>query len=948
MANSRTAGLLIPVVLLGIVSRPQAEERRLNLVRDHRPSDTLRIRETGENEYEWSLPDGLGQRLDLDLGRLGVDPNDYDELRFEIKPQGSQVGLHATLYGMPTENELTSWYAKFRTATDAWSTGRFDLRVDDDGAQYPERFGDFEPGVLRFELYPRRLGLPGEPQWRKAILRNPRLIKWAVAVDFDPRDVRIVTAGDEISFTYPLRLENRTDRPLEATVEIDPEQGLEHFKAEPHGTVGVGLAAGEAKIVPIRLFMAAADAAKLPPAHAERICPRVSVAGLPGSDVQPLLGYRNWHLWAVVPVRHEPVTPAAFQARVAASGRHMNVETWKTGVLRRADAVLEHDWPAFDWLTPGLKPNSPVPFYGQSYRCPDCTGQKLRADPPNGITRHVCDRCRKVFENDPKLDQCARQEYFAGRFADVRTLATAWLLSGADKYADKAITIMLAYADAHPTMTVSGDRSTGGSSRLGKNTLIVSWSLPALAEGYALLEAYPGLEAAARKRIDEFLIDAAVRQQRHGCEFNNQQAEHLRSYASVALATGFWPLLGEAVHGDFGWHQMVDHGYSEDGIGNEGQAYHMASWQAQNHLAKFALERGLDLMTPRFKRVYDGSLAMGYGSGEHYELAYRVFKDPSYLGKINARRQYAGEDAILAGVPAAPPAESVPAVSKLLDGQGYIFLRRGNAADSWEIHLNYKEQFDRTEADRFTTFFYRNGGQVDGTVGRLSYTVPGGGWMYATAAHNLIVIDGGDSRATVGELLAYQGDGETPHAVVADSPPGTLYEGVRQLRAIALLGDAYVVFDRVVCEQPRTIDRYQWGKGRPTFAFKTEPATPAGIPKAGRFQEIEGGGCGKELRLDFANGLKMRLVSDHDLTGYKAVSFGGYLGNPMEVTWARVDDAREASFLAAFSYGADAEPPAVRIVKSTADEIVVEVTGKDKTRTLTIRPRQKQAAVAVP
>ena len=87
----------------------------------------------------------LGQKLDMGLKKLGVDPNHYDELHFEIKPLGSQVGLHATLFGMPTENELTSWYTKFRTATDKWSTGRFDLRVDDNGADLRASSGGSRP-----------------------------------------------------------------------------------------------------------------------------------------------------------------------------------------------------------------------------------------------------------------------------------------------------------------------------------------------------------------------------------------------------------------------------------------------------------------------------------------------------------------------------------------------------------------------------------------------------------------------------------------------------------------------------------------------------------------------------------------------------------------------------------------------------------------------------------
>ena len=99
------------------------------------------------------------------------------------------------------------------------------------------------------------------------------------------------------------------------------------------------------------------------------------------------------------------------------------------------------------------------------------------------------------------------------------------------------------------------------------------------------------------------------------------------------------------------------------------------------------------------------------------------------------------------------------------------------------------------------------------------------------------------------------------------------------------------------------------------------------------------------MRLDFANGLKMRLVSDQDLTGYKAISFGGYMGTPMEVTWARLDNCKEATFLSVFSFGKDTEPPAARIVKSSEDEIVIEVKSKDKTYTVTVKPKEKKAEV---
>ena len=132
--TSTTGRMCIAMVLALMTVAAGAAERvlLLDLAKQHEANEKLQIKELAKGEFEWSLPDGLGQKLDMDLKKLGVDPNNYDELRFDLKPVGSQVGLHATLFGMPTENELTSWYTKFRTATDTWSTGRFDLRVDDD------------------------------------------------------------------------------------------------------------------------------------------------------------------------------------------------------------------------------------------------------------------------------------------------------------------------------------------------------------------------------------------------------------------------------------------------------------------------------------------------------------------------------------------------------------------------------------------------------------------------------------------------------------------------------------------------------------------------------------------------------------------------------------------------------------------------------------------------
>jgi hypothetical protein len=73
---------------------------------------------------------------------------------------------------------------------------------------------------------------------------------------------------------------------------------------------------------------------------------------------------------------------------------------------------------------------------------------------------------------------------------------------------------------------------------------------------------------------------------------------------------------------------------------------------------------------------------------------------------------------------------------------------------------------------------------------------------------------------------------------------------------------------------------------------------PAKLPERGRFTEVVTGAAGKELWLDFENDLRMRLVCDQDMSGGKARTYGGFGQNMMDVTWARVESAKEANFLA--------------------------------------------------
>jgi len=926
--------------LLGLLSHTSAVSAERVVLLDltqHDPADKADLAKVGEGVFEWSLPTGEAQTIRLDLGQLGVDPRQFDELRFDIQPQGSQVGLHMLLGGFPTENAVSSWYLKFRAPAGEWASGRYELRVDDDGVFRRETL---PPNTLRLRLYRRILGFPGEPKWRKALIRQPRLVRLRVAASFDLLETEIVEDAGEVAYVYRLGVENRTDQPLTAKLAPDSARTLKHFSVAAPAAVALG--PRERKVVPVRVFIPRRRAMALPPLYAEPAFPRLTIEGVADSDAVPWMGYRPWPMWGVVPIFHRATwTPATLQAFLDARQQALpQIQGWRARVMRRADEVVKVAWP--------VPPQELLPAgFDQAYRCHGC-GVWLRPVEPTEFRKHVCPKCKKVVEGKEGIDRAYVSRYLGRLFGDVRTCALAYLLTGNEGYAKKAVEVMLAFADKIPGVKPVGIRSTSGGARLVTSTLHTSYKLPALAEAYLFLAGAPCLDEGARARIERFLNDEAARVARHAVEYSNQTAEHFRAYGSVGIATRFWPLAAEAIHGEFGWHEQVDYAYSEEGVGHEAGAYHRSIFGAMNAFAELAHDQGMNLLTARFKRVFDGSLLMDNGSGVSYELAYRVYRDPAYLRILAEERKHPAESTFLRGVLGIPRADAMPVTSAVLRGTGYIFLRSGNVADSREIRLNYIKPFDRHENDKFATFFYRNGRPVDATVGRITYSSPHSAWMAATAAHNTIVVDGADQRPREGALVACDLSPRAPLAVVVTDPKAPLYEGVSQLRGIALIDDAYVVFDRVRAEAPRTIDRYQYGQGKASMKLKTAKveALPH-LPRRGGFTGIEGGPCGKELRLDFGNGLKMRLVADRELQAYKALTVGGYQAQPMEVTFARALGAREVTFLAAFTLGKETEPPALRIRSADKETLVLEVETAAATYAITVEPGKKKASVAV-
>ena len=86
----RSAALQAAIGLLGLLSHASAvsAERVAPLdLTQHDPADKADLKLVGEGLFEWSLPTGDARALHLDLAKLGINPAEFDELRFDIQPK---------------------------------------------------------------------------------------------------------------------------------------------------------------------------------------------------------------------------------------------------------------------------------------------------------------------------------------------------------------------------------------------------------------------------------------------------------------------------------------------------------------------------------------------------------------------------------------------------------------------------------------------------------------------------------------------------------------------------------------------------------------------------------------------------------------------------------------------------------------------------------------------
>ena len=758
---------------------------------------------------ELALPDS-----DVDLER-------YDRLVCDMFFEGSQIMPRISLFEWPGNGEMSNWYGKLEDRPmRKWFHWEVDLKLDDDGLALTPGYAQ-KPRVrttVRLHGYRHFTREPGEPQWRRLRYANVRLVRYPVILEYSRRNPAIEETRERVAVRYAIDLVNRESRSVDARVEL-LTAGLQHFSARlldpelrPYpGNDPIPVPAKGRQTVVLELSMPMAKARSLPALHSEMASLAVWDENLPELRCTPIWGYRPVGFWAAVPVfgLHYP-TPAETMANLQA------MDKIYPGLLAR---TTEHTARTRQELAKPLAMclDGP-PRHNSGYQCPKCNKRTLKvSDAPY---EHTCRQCGAVYGKASGLWQHWIDIHHGNNGNLLLRLARAWQYSGDEAFARKGVELLKLYADnfektknhfpAHPM-----PRSTGSGSRLGCNMLMDAFATPDFFRAFNLLAASPSLSGADRQHIrDDFMLDAAYRMMHHGATFN-QLAEYFRAIFLAAFYSKQWPMAGEALYGSQGWFRLLKDGYTADGIGHEGGAYHRTQMHAMAEVAIVLDPYCKSLWNPRFKQVFVGTAAgsvegIAAYNQEQYEAAYRVYRDPVFLPTVRAyrRAQPVSMTTACQGVVGLPESADLLTTSTDLAGTGYLFLRRGLPDGGHRaLAVNYGMQLDRSENDRMHVQTFVEGVRISGQIARLNYGNKFAENMYRSFGHSVVTVDRQDNAPARVPLVSLQESDGVAAALFCS--PGILHEGSTWYRIVAIVDSHFVVIDHVTSEKPRRVD-WHW------------------------------------------------------------------------------------------------------------------------------------------
>ena len=505
------------------------------------------------------------------------------------------------------------------------------------------------------------------------------------------------------------------------------------------------------------------------------------------------------------------------------------------GILKDADEILAKP----------LEVPAKGGQWGHHYVCKKCS---VRLETKG--TRHVCPNCKKEYTGWP-YDEVVAAGVHKKNWTSVRTLGLAYQLNGAEKYAERARQILLAYADAYVKFPIHDYRGSAvpieKGARAFAQTLDEAIAAIELVWGYDMVYACPKFTADERKHVETELFREIVKTiQRNDMGVSNWQSWHNGAFATIGYCLQDADLVAKAINGPHGFKWQLKHSILPDGFWYEGSpSYHFYSLQALLTVAEAAHFAGENLYTDpalkgllaapvdyvfpngKFPAVNDSDELDITGQAGSYEIGYARYKD-SRFGSVAALDNRKNVEALLWGENELPPESPKPkAGNSNFPSVGAIMLRQGEGANALNVHLDYGPHGGaHGHMDKLAVILYGLGEILAPDPARVQYGSPlQAQWYKTSVAHNTIVMDQQNQKSATGKLIW---ESWKPSLAAAQATCDSCYDDVRLTRTLALTPEYLLDITEVETTQPRTFDLawHVWGKLSASIDVK--PAKPLG------------------------------------------------------------------------------------------------------------------------
>jgi len=557
------------------------------------------------------------------------------------------------------------------------------------------------------------------------------------------------------------------------------------------------------------------------------------------------------------------------------------------------------------------------------------------------------------------------------------TLATAWLLTGKQEYADKAIALLKNLA----SYSFAAEHFDVGMNYAG-------WGLSMLKAYDALLPMIPATQrkvidacmtrlAKAVAKNDVYWIDNNV-----GGGINNHLAWHKAMLGLLGMFYERPAMVDDCLHGRRGLVSLLEDGLVDNGLWCEsslnyqfaaiapmlvvadcqrraGQSDGLAGLVAGNgRMLKQSFDAMFDVLSA------DGMIPpIGDAYGIHtrlynltlYETCWMLWGDSKYAWLISHNEK---PSPTMLFAPPLPQNVAAPGIgSVLLPEHGYVLLRSQQDdlywdTDAWCAMLTYDRSGVHANADKLSLMLFGQKrmlvADVEGRAtvphafsSKIQRELNRGG-----LSQNTVMIDGADQRC-VPEMLRLIEFRDLPEEkrVTAADDKGVLYEGVRQMRTIAMTPEYVLDVFQVDCgAKQRQID---WvahvldGNAKMAEAGNPDLASrePFELPKTGAWKWLRDARSfkpGGPIKMEWRDGdvrLRLRMLERGTerviVCGYPSTDQADSPSVPMIMVRKK---AKQAVFAAVWLIGSEVEDTTLESLPTHDGMLVYQVKAGEVTR----------------